>query len=235
MSQMSQKIFGPCVCLGGMPGIGSVGKVAADYIGTALECHTFQLMVSTGFPPQVPVEDGIARALQVELKAPEGRDNLLILSGDAQPLKPPHMYNLAGEILKALKSFEVTDVITLAAYVGSSEETIYGVATDPDIAQALEDGGVALLRNGVVGGLNGILVGLCPLYGMRGVCLMGKTDGKTSVDIAAAECLIKAASDLLDLEISLDGLNWVLQEEPKEDETTGRPHRRVDDFQAGYG
>ncbi|HII06492.1 MAG TPA: hypothetical protein HA349_04030, partial [Methanotrichaceae archaeon] len=217
---MSHKIFGPCVCLGGMPGIGSVGKVAADYIGTALECHTFQLMVSTGFPPEVPVEDGIARALQVELKAPEGRDDLLILSGDAQPLKPPHTYNLAGEILKALKSFEVTDLITLAAYVGSSEETVYGVATDPDLARALEDSGVALLRNGIVGCLNGILIGLCPFYGMRGACLMGKTDGEKPVDLAAAENLIDAASDLLGLKVPMEILGWLLQADPKEDETT---------------
>ncbi len=231
---MSQRIFGPCVCLGGMPGIGSVGKVAADYIGTALECHTFQLMVSTGFPPEVPVEDGIARALQVELKAPEGRDDLLILSGDAQPLKPPHAYNLAGEILKALKSFEVTDLITLAAYVGSSVEMIYGVTTDPDLALDLEENGVSLLRNGIVGGLNGILVGLCPFYGMRGVCLMGKTDGKKPVDLLAAENLIEAASTLLNLEVSLEGLNWVPKEEPEVDEATERTHRREDDSHAGY-
>ncbi len=232
---MSKKIFGPCVCLGGMPGIGSVGKVAADYIGTALECITFQLMVSTGFPPEVPVEDGIARALQVELKAPEGRDDLLILCGDAQPLKPPHMYNLAGEILKALRSFEVTDVITLAAYVGSSDERVYGVATDPDLARALEDCGVALLRNGIVGGLNGILVGLCPLYGMRGACLMGKTDGEKAVDLASAEHLIEAVSSLLGLNVPMEIMSWTLQEVPKEDETKERQHRREDDYHPGYG
>lgn len=233
---MSKKIFGPCVCLGGMPGIGSVGKVAADYIGTALECITFQLMVSTGFPPEVPVEDGIARALQVELKAPEGRDDLLILSGDAQPLKPPHMYNLAGEILKALESYEVTDLITLAAYVGSSKEKVFGVATDAELALALEEGGVALLRNGIVGGLNGILVGLCPLYGMRGACLMGKTDGEKAVDLAAAEHLIEAVSTLLGLNVPMDIMSWTVQEVPKEDETKERQHRReAADYHAGYG
>ncbi len=234
---MSKKIFGSCVCIGGMPGIGSVGKVAADYIGTALECITFQLMVSTGFPPEVPVEDGIARALQVELKAPEGRDDLLILTGDAQPLKPPHMYNLAGEILTALASFEVTDLITLAAYVGSSEETVFGVTTDPDLARDLEEGGITLLRDGIVGGLNGILVGLSPLYGMRGVCLLGKTDGEKVVDLAAAENLIEAASDLLGLSVSTEILGWALGEEPKEDEDEGekQPRRRQEDDHAGYG
>jgi hypothetical protein len=222
-----------------MPGIGNVGKVAADYIGAALECQTFQLMVSTGFPPEVPVEDGIARALQVELKAPEGRDDLLILSSDAQPLKPPHTYNLAGEILKALASFEVTGLITLAAYVGSSEETVYGVASDPDLALALEEGGIALLRTGIVGGLNGILVGLCPLYGMRGVCLMGKTDGERAVDLAAAEHLIEAASTLLGLNVSMEILSWTQQEGPEEDKdedsTAKRSRRHEDDSFAGYG
>lgn len=231
---MSRMIFGPCICIGGMPGIGSVGKMAADYIGAALECQTFQLMVSTGFPPEVPVEDGIARALQVELKAPGGRDDLLVLTGDAQPLKPPHMYNLAGEILKVLASYEVTDLITLAAYVGSSEERVFGVATDADLAQALEEGGVALLRDGIVGGLNGILVGLCPSYEMRGICLLGKTDGEKAIDLAAAEHLIGAASDLLGLDISTEVLGWD-QEMSKEDEGKKRPRRRPEDDRAGYG
>ena len=232
---MSKKIFGDCVCIGGMPGIGNVGKVAADYIAVALECATFQLMVSTGFPPEVPVDGGIATALQVELKAPEGRDDLLLLCGDAQPLKPPHMYNLAGEILKALKSYEVTDLVTLAAYVGSSEETVFGVASDPDRARALEEGGIALLRTGIVGGLNGILVGLCPSYGMRGVCLMGKTDGEKAVDLAAAEHLVSATSDLLGLNVPQEILGWKMQEEPKEDAPPERPRRREEDYNAGYG
>jgi len=234
---MSQRIFGPCVCLGGMPGIGNVGKVAADFIGAALDCITFQLMVSTGFPPEVPVEDGIARALQVELKAPEGRDDILILGGDAQPLKPPHMYNLAGELLTALAAYEVTDLVTLAAYVGTSEEKVFGVATDPDLALALEENGVALLRNGVIGGLNGILVGLAPLYGIRGVCLMGKTDGEEAVDLAAAETLIGAASDLLDLDLPAEIVGWTLQEVPEDEDEAGakRPPRRQEDYHAGYG
>jgi len=231
---MSQKIFGQCVCIGGMPGIGNVGKVSADYIATALECRTFQLMVSTGFPPEVPVEDGIARALQVELKASEGRDDLILLCGDAQPLKPPHMYNLAGEILKALASYDVTDIVTLAAYVGTSEETVYGVATDPGLARALEDGGVTLLRNGIVGGLNGILVGLAPLYGIRGVCLMGKTDGEKAVDLSAAEGLIGATSDLLGLDVPMEILGWIREEEPKKDERERQPPWREEDYHAGY-
>ncbi len=234
---MSKKIFGPCVCIGGMPGIGSVGKVAADYIGTALDCVTFQLMVSTGFPPEVPVEDGIARALQVELRAPVGRDDLLVLCGDAQPLKPPHMYNLAGEILKALASYEVTDLVTLAAYVGSSEERVYAVASDRDLALALEEGGVTLLRSGIVGGLNGLLVGLCPSYGMRGACLLGKTDGEKAVDLAAAEQLIGAASELLGLNVPAEILGWTLRGDQKEgeDEREKRPRRRGEDDHAGYG
>ncbi|MDF0589713.1 PAC2 family protein [Candidatus Methanocrinis natronophilus] len=233
---MLKKIFGQCVCIGGMPGIGSVGKVAADYIASALECRTFQLMVSTGFPPEVPVEEGIARAIQVELKAPEGRDDLLLLCGDAQPLQPPHMYNLAGEILKALASYDVTDIVTLAAYVGTSEDAVYAVATDPVLARALEDEGFALLRNGIVGGLNGILVGLAPLYGIRGVCLMGKTDGEKAVDLSAAEGLIGATSDLLGLDVPMEILGWMREEEePKRDDLERKPPRREEDRHAGYG
>ncbi|MHC1631083.1 MAG: PAC2 family protein [Methanotrichaceae archaeon] len=204
---MTWKIFGSRVCVGGLPGTGNVGKVATDCISTALECHTLKAVISPGFPPQVMVIDGMVRVLQVELKAPERREDLLVLSSDAQPLTPTKMYGLAGKILKTLKSFDVTDLITLAAYVSRSEETIFGVATDRYLAQELEQEGVILLHDGIIGGLNGILVGLCPFYDMRGVCLMGNTTGEDPVDLVAAKNLIEATKHILHLDLSVDGLD----------------------------
>jgi len=83
------------------------------------------------------------------------------------------MHELAGNILEAIHAEGVTDVITLAAYVGDTNETILGAATDIESAAALGHSDIPLLHSGAIGGLNGLLAGLAPLHGMRGFCLLG--------------------------------------------------------------
>jgi proteasome assembly chaperone (PAC2) family protein len=201
------------ICIAGLPGIGSVGKVAADYLATALECSTIKPFFSSGFPPQVVVSEGVAQLLNAELKVPKEREDLFILSGDAQPLEVVEMYSLAGEILEAVRKEGVTDMITLAAYVGDTREKVLGAASDTDSAASLEKLGIPLLRSGAIGGLNGLLAGLAPLHEMRGFCLLGTSTGSDPVDIKAATNLLEAINSLLrlDLDVSL----MLVEDEPE--------------------
>jgi proteasome assembly chaperone (PAC2) family protein len=195
------------VCIGGLPGVGSVGKIAADYLVTSLKCSDLRTFYSNGFPAQVMVTNGLAELFRAELKVPKGRDNMYILSGDAQPLEIDEMYSLAGDILEAARSLKVTDMITLAAYVGESKEKVVGVASDPGLAQELEKNHIPILHSGAIGGINGLLAGMSPLYGIRGYCLLGTTSGEELVDLRATKNLLGAICRLLGLDISLDGLD----------------------------
>lgn len=195
------------ICIGGLPGVGSVGKIAADYLVTSLECSDFKAFYSKGFPAQVMVANGIAELFRAELKVPKSRDNMYILSGDAQPLEIDEMYSLAGDILEAARSLKVTDMITLAAYVGESNEKVVGAASDPGLAQELEKNHIPILHSGAIGGINGLLAGMSPLYGIRGYCILGTTSGEMLVDLMAAKNLLGATCSLLELDISLDGLD----------------------------
>ena len=203
------------ICICGLPGIGSVGKVAADYLATALECSTIMPFFSHSFPPQVMVCDGLAELMHAGLMRPKEKKDLLILSGDAQPLDVAGMHELAGDILQAIKEQGVTDVITLAAYVGETEEKILGTATDLDSATALSECKIALLRGGAIGGLNGLLAGLAPLYDLRGYCLLATSSGADPVDIQAATNLLGAIRELLNLDIDVS-LMQPAAEEPEE-------------------
>jgi proteasome assembly chaperone (PAC2) family protein len=191
------------VCIGGLPGIGSVGKVAADYLATALECSTIKPFFSCGFPAQVVISQGLAELLHAELKAPKEKKDLFILCGDAQPIDIAGMYSLAGEILESAKAEGVTDIITLAAYVGDTRDKVLGAANEASLAQELEKNGFPLLKSGAIGGLNGLLAGLAPLYGMRGFCLLATTSGAEPVDIDAATILLKAINSLLGLNLEI--------------------------------
>jgi proteasome assembly chaperone (PAC2) family protein len=196
------------ICIGGLPGIGSVGKVAADYLATALECSTARHFFSKGFPAQVVVTGNTTDLLHAEIKAGRIRDehDLFVLSGDSQPLDVREMYSLAGDILEYARSQRVTDIITLAAYVGESEEKVMGAADNPETAAELQKSGIPLLKSGSIGGLNGILAGLAPLYGMHSFCLLATTSGENPVDLRAARNLLEALSTLVGMEISLEEL-----------------------------
>jgi len=208
------------ICIGGLPGVGSVGKIAADYLSNCLNCKPVKTFISRGFPPQVMINGSQVMLMQSDLKS--ARDDLFILTGDAQPLEIREMYALAGEILQYLKANNVTDIITLAAYVGESSEAVVAAATDSDIAKELEDEGVTLLRNGAIGGINGLLVGLAPMYGLRGVCMLGTTSGDDMVDFRAAKDLLGTVKRILGLQVDLDSLRAIEEcsvevEQPPED------------------
>jgi uncharacterized protein len=191
------------ICICGLPGIGSVGKVAADCLATALECSTIKLFFSRGFPPQVLVFKGLSELLHVELKAPKERADMFILSGDAQPMDVVEMYRLAVEILETIRAKGVTDVITLAAYVGDAKELVMGAATDAESVAALRAKGIPSLCSGAIGGMNGLLAGLAPLHDMRGFCLLGTSSGEDPVDLWAATNLLEAIKDLLGLTVDI--------------------------------
>jgi len=199
-----------CIC--GLPGIGSVGKVAADFISTALGCSIVKPFFSHSFPPQIVVSGSQAELMHAELLRSLNKDNIFVLSGDAQPLDVLGMHGLAGDILQAMKSEGVTDVITLAAFVGETEESILGTATDPESATLLQDCGIPLLRSGSIGGMNGLLAGLAPLYNMRGYCLLGTSSGSDLVDIPAAINLLYVIRDLFDLEMDFSLIESILPE-----------------------
>jgi proteasome assembly chaperone (PAC2) family protein len=196
------------ICIGGLPGIGSVGKVAADYLATALECSTAKHFFSKGFPAQVVVNGNITDLLHAEMKAAKIKDrsDLFVLSGDAQPLDVREMYSLAGDILQYARSHGVTDIITLAAFVGESKEKVMGAAGNPETADELQKCGIPLLRSGSIGGLNGLLAGLAPLYDLRGFCLLATTSGENPVDLLAARNLLEVLLPLVGVDISLEGL-----------------------------
>lgn len=150
--------------------------------------------------------------MHAQLMRTKEKENILILSGDAQPLDVVGMHELAGNILQAIKKQGVTDVITLAAYVGETNETVLGTATDVDSAEALCECKIPLLRSGAVGGLNGLLAGMAPLYDLRGFCLLATSSGADPVDLRAANNLLCAINELLHLDIDITLLEPVIEE-----------------------
>src|SRR2546430_794454 len=103
----------------GLPGVGNVGKLAAEHLKDELKGVKFAEIFSKYFPPQVLVQDdGQVKLVNNEMhyvKRNNGTD-LILLTGDYQGLTPEGQYELSDFILKELKKLGVRRVFTLGGY-----------------------------------------------------------------------------------------------------------------------
>lgn len=207
------ELKGP-VFIEGLPGVGNVGKLAAEHLIDELGAKKFADIYSSDFPPQVFVmEDGTVKLVKNELyyhKTQKGHD-IIILTGDFQGLSARGQYMLAEELLNVAEELGVTMIYTLGGYgvgIEIEEPRVIGAITHPELAEELTKNGVIFKEEegGGIIGASGLLLGIGMLRGMRGVCLMGETSGYI-VDPNSAREVIKVLAKMLDIDISLTGLD----------------------------
>ena len=169
----------------GFPGSGFVGKLAVDHLIQELSAKHLADIYSTSFPPQILIRtDGTADLIKNSIFYFEDTGpcpiSLLLLTGDTQPVNPDSEYLLAEEILDIAAKFNPKKVFTLAAYITGvfiDKPRIFGTATHIDIVKRFEEKGVLAMDGGSITGMNGIMIGIAKLRGMKGVCLLGETSG----------------------------------------------------------
>jgi uncharacterized protein (TIGR00162 family) len=197
----------------GLPGIGSVGKIAGEYLKGNLKVVKFGKIISKHFPPQVFLrEDGTVRLVDNELYYYKGKKrDLILLIGDYQGLTPDGQYEIADRILQLLQSFNVKEIYTMGGYgVGKFVENprVFGAATNTAIVEKLKEYNVIFSRDepggGIVGTI-GLLVGMCEDYGMEGLCLMGETSGFYE-DPVGAYAVLSVLVPYLKLDVDLEPL-----------------------------
>jgi uncharacterized protein (TIGR00162 family) len=199
------------VFIEGLPGIGNVGKLAAEHLKDELKAKKFAEIFSKYFPPQVLVgEDGLIKLVNNELhyvKRENSAPDLILLVGDYQGLTPEGQYELSDFILQEMAELGVKKVFTLGGYgMGRmiTKPRVLGAATDDKLIKEMEGYGVVFARGepgaGIVGA-SGLLLGLGTMYGMESVCLMGETSGYF-VDPKSAQAVLEVLTKALDIEVS---------------------------------
>src|SRR5467141_383294 len=187
----------------GLPGIGNVGKLAAEHLKDELKAVKFAEIFSKYFPPQVLVQDdGQVKLVNNEMhyvKKGAGKD-LVLLTGDYQGLTPEGQYELSDFILQELKKLGMRRIFT--------QPRVLGAATGQELVKEMEKYGVVFSRGepgaGIVGA-SGLLLGLGRLYDMNAVCLMGETSGYF-VDPKSAQAVLEVLTKYLGIEISFNEL-----------------------------
>lgn len=200
----------------GLPGVGNVGKLAADYLKEKLPAKLFATVHSKFFPPQVYVnEDGTIRLVSNELSyyraQGAGQRDIILLGGDYQGISPEGQYELTERVLNLVSGMGVKELYTLAGFAQGhliESPRVLGAATNAAHVEAMKKFGVVFSRNDPGGGLigaSGLFLGLGRLFDMEGVCLMGETSGYF-VDPRSAEAVLKVLMKVLHLDLDLADL-----------------------------
>lgn len=204
------------ILIEGLPGVGNVGKLAAEHLIDELKAEKFAEVYSKFFPPQVLVDDdGVVKLVNNELyfikHNKKLKNDLLFLIGDYQGLTPEGQYNLSSKVLELAKDYKLKLIITLGGYgLGRMVESprVLGAVTHPNMIKEMKAHGIVFQRgepgSGIVGA-SGLLLGLGKIDDINGVCLMGETSGYFA-DPKSAQEVLKILTKILKIQIDFSEL-----------------------------
>lgn len=195
----------------GLPGSGYVGKLAIDYIIDKLQAKQFGSIYSSSFPPQVSIQpDGTIDLVKNSLYycKTSGQD-LVLLTGDAQPVSAQGEYALAEEIIELCKKMNVDEIYTLAAYItGKFSKTpqVFGTGTTAKIVNDFSKFGISKLDKGNITGMNGVIIGIAKRSSISGICLLGETSGYV-IDAKASKVILESLCKILNIKFDMSELD----------------------------
>ena len=200
------------VVVEGLPGVGHVGKLAAEHLLEELDGELVRRVYSTHLPPQVSIEEGVTQLASAEVHAldADGTD-LLVLTGDHQAGDSVGHYGLSGAFLDVAEGFGTEMIYTLGGVPTGEliqEYDVIGAVNTPDSRDRLEAAGVEFREDEPAGGIvgvSGLLLGLGARRGMPAACLMGETSGYL-VDPKSAQAVLETLQELLGFEVDLSSL-----------------------------
>ncbi len=197
----------------GLPGSGFVGKLALEHLISELGAKLFGVVYSYDFPPQAIIQpDGTVDIIKNELyywRSKDSANDLILYTGDSQPITPDADYEVADKILELVRKMGAKKIYALAAYITGGFVKIprvFAAATETTIIDDLKKYGVVLMTEGSITGMNGLLVGLAKVHDMQGISLLGETSGYI-IDANASKAVLEVFTKMMNLKIDMSSLD----------------------------
>jgi uncharacterized protein (TIGR00162 family) len=202
------------VLIEGLPGIGQVGKLVAEYMIHVLRAEKIGEITSIYLPPQVILdESGLTRFVRNELFLYHGeKRDLVFLVGDHQSTSNEGHYLLADCYCGIAAEIKARRIYTLGGFgVGHlvNEPRVLGAMNRAELRPEIEAAGVTFQREepgGAIIGAAGLMLAFSAQRGIDAVCLMGETSGYI-VDPMAASSVLAVLSKLIDVPVDSTRLN----------------------------
>ncbi|MEW4571003.1 PAC2 family protein [Tautonia sp. JC769] len=166
------------------PGMGHVAISAGYYLMAKLGMHMVaEFQAEELFDVEhVEVKRGLIRTGRLPRSRffawhdPEGRHDLIVFIGEAQP--PRGKLAFCRRLIEFAAEMGVERVFTFASMATqmhpSHESRTFGAATDQTTLDELTQLELTVLDDGHISGLNGVLLGVAAESGLPGTCLLGE-------------------------------------------------------------
>jgi uncharacterized protein (TIGR00162 family) len=210
------------VLIEGLPGIGLIGKLAADHLISELHAEKFAELYSPHFIHQAVVEpNSTVRPMRNEFYYWKGKGvHLIILVGDTQPQPTDSHghYEVVGTILDYVEKFGVKAIYTLGGSSTGGQEVktprVFGAATDEEMVEKHHEDGITFRSDpgSTIVGASGLLLALGKLRGMDGMCLLGESPGYLVIDARSAKSVLEVLTKILGIEMDMSELEKRAQE-----------------------
>ncbi|MAG46997.1 hypothetical protein CL617_00185 [archaeon] len=224
------KIKDPIV-IEGLPGIGNVGKIAADFLVDSLKAKKIYEIHSSGFPHSVFInEDNLVDLPKIEIyHKKRDKNDILLITGDIQPLDEKSCYEFCDNVLDILEKNNAREIITLGGIglpKAPKNPKVYSTGNNKDIIKKYKTKALNTEIFGVVGpiiGVTGLLVGLAQQRNIDAIALLAQTfSHPTYLGIKGAKELLAILDSKLNLKIDFKALDEEIKDIEKEVSTNSQ-------------
>lgn len=166
------------------PGMGHVAVSAGFYLISKLGMHLHKEVSPEGLfdIEHVEVVDGIIQTAELPrsryfiYRDPDGKRDGVVFIGEAQP--PQGKYAFCNQVVASAKELGATEITTFAAMATHMRpehpSRVFVAATDETTLDSFIQLEAEVLKEGHIGGLNGVLLGAAAENKLHGACFLGE-------------------------------------------------------------
>ncbi len=214
------------VLIEGLPGIGNVGKIAGDFLIDQTNAKLLFRVRGNKLPSVVYInEESLVEKPSIEgYYARTGKGDIIILTGDVQPIDEESSYDFCDKILTFLSREGGDEIITMAG-IGLNKITkkpkVYCTGNNKKtVKKYLSLGNIKGDLYGVVGniiGVSGLLVGMAGEKRINAVSLLAETFSHPMyLGIGGAKAILRVISKRFGLTLKLSKLDRDLKDVERE-------------------
>jgi len=234
------KLHNPILIVG-LPGIGNVGKIAADFLVDELKTTEVYRITSHYFPHSVFITDESLIEMPsvsfhyVKAGKKTNRD-IVLLTGDVQPMEEQSSYIFCEKMLSIAKELGCKEIITVGG-IGLAGEPktpkVYGVTTDKVTQNQWKKASKKIHfkdnQAATIVGATGLMLGLGSSIGVKGISLLCETIGHPyHIGLKEASQVLEIIKKVMNMNINLNKLEKeIRKDEIEKGEKTKETHENI--------
>ena len=202
------------ILIEGLPGMGNVGKITADFLIAQLKAQRIYEIRSSLLPNFTFVnQDNLLDTAKLEIAHKKIKNqDFLILTGDAQPVEEQQSYAFCEYLIDFFTKLQVKEIITLGG-IGLEQEpvraTVYITGNNLKLLKKHPKPKPATdILLGPIMGMTGLLPALSTRKNLPAITLITETVGQPGyIGAAGAKALLGYLNDYYKLKLNLNTLN----------------------------